>query len=391
MTHPDNKIQSRAPSKPEPATGAGFSFLNTYGDTMGTKVKYLHYRPAKLYNKGKKWFVWYQYRDPSGQMKRFKVYEGLNQIKGQEEKKEFGENLVKAVNYCLSKGYNPFTSNPDLKVVKEWSLIQAINYYKQKIPDLGLRLKTMQGYYSFVDQFTSVFAPIGNKPIEEIDRQICANALSKLKRERGWGNTMYNNGLTFGRLMFSYFIQNGICKDNPFKSVKPLQETKTQNQPFSDKDFELIKEKADPELLKFLMFLYHTGTRPNEARQLTYEHILRDRKMLYIPGAMSKGKKDGYVPVSDQFLDMFYGHGSIFGSSKNKFTLKFTALKRKLKLNDKYTLYSIKATRAVHLAEDGASPYAIMQLFRHSSLDITMHYLRDLGINIGREAADKVR
>jgi len=114
--------------------------------------------------------------------------------------------------------------------------------------------------------------------------------------------------------------------------------------------------------------------------------------MMLIPGSISKGKKDGYVPVSDAFLNMFTeSKGLIFGTSRNVYTTKFLALKRKLKLPEACNLYSIKATRAVHLAEDGVSPYSIQQLFRHSSLDMTQKYLRDLGLSLNREAADKVR
>jgi integrase len=382
---PIDEIQSRALGEPEPATVAGFSFLKQYGDKMGTR-KHVYYKPAKIH-KGTKWFVYYSYLDPdTGKYRRFKVYEDINRVP-KEDQQDYANDLLWAVNMGLKNGYDPFAH----KRSKVWTLGQAINYYKQKIPDLGLREKTMQGYYSFVDLFTKYWNK-KNSSIDSIDRNDCAALLSTLKKEREWGNTMYNNGLTFGRLMFSFFIQNGITHANPFKQVKPLQETKTGNQPFTDKDWKLILEKAEPDLRRFMQFLYYTGARPNEARQLEYSHILRDRKLVYIPGALSKGKKDGFIPVSDQFLILFpEGDGKIFGTSKNYFTLKFTELKRKLKLNDKYTLYSTKHTRAVHLMQDGASPYSILQLFRHSSLEVTMSYLRDLGINIGREAAEKAR
>jgi site-specific recombinase XerD len=81
----------------------------------------------------------------------------------------------------------------------------------------------------------------------------------------------------------------------------------------------------------------------------------------------------------------------IFGSSVNYFTQKFTKLKKQLSLPKEVTMYAIKHTRAIHLAQDGADPYSIMQLFRHSGLDITMAYLRDLGVNVNRQAANLSR
>lgn len=387
----NSQIRSRAQEDLKPATVAGFRFLKAYGDKMQTRIKYTHYTPAQIHDKGKKWYVWYSFLSPTGKMKRIKVYENLNRVKDLKEKREHAELLRKAVDYMLEKGFNPFKT-PDLKPVKYWSLLQGINYYKQKIPDLGLRKKTTDSYYSFVEIFSKGFHGIANNSIEEINRNHCFNTLSSLKSERKWGNSTYNNALSFGRMLFSFFNQNGICNHNPFKEIKPLPETKTQNQPFTNEDWETIQKKADPDLKRFILFLYHTGTRPNEARQLKHEHILRERKLLYVPGELSKGKKDGYVPLSERFLELYpQGKGVIFGTVKNHFTLKFTALKRKLKLRDDYTLYSTKHTRVVHMAEDGVSPYELMQFLRHTSLEVTMNYLRGLGLLVGREAADKVR
>lgn len=388
---PEVSIQSWAHDSVKPATDKDFSFIKSYGDTMGTK-KYIDYRPAKLHGKGSKWFVWYSFKNPdTHKMERIKVYEDINRIEDLDERKEYGKQLVDAVNYGLSQGYNPFSKINTVSIaVKNWTLIQGLNYFKQKIPDRGLRKKSVYTYESLLTMFTQNLKAYHNESIN-ISQATAQSLLDNLRRVKKWSNTSFNNALTFGRLLYSFFVDNNMADKNPFKPVKPLMETKTGNQPFDNKTFERIKKEADPELLRFLMFLYHTGTRPNEARQLKYENILRDRKMVFIPGGLSKGKKDGFVPVSDSFLEMFQGEGFIFGKSRNHFTAKFTKLKRKLKLPENMTLYSIKATRAVHLAEDGATPYSIMSLFRHSSLDVTMVYLRGLGINIGREAADKVR
>lgn len=360
---------------------------------MGTREKYISYKPAKLYDKGKKWFVYFSFRNPeTGRFVRFKYYDILNSIKDLQEKRAFANKMLGAVDHSLNGGFNPFRQKLQLESIRTWTFAEGLNFFKTKIPDMGLRDKSVGNYESMLRMITDASKNIHHIKLEEITKANCLSILSSLKQERNWSNTTYNNVLTFGRVFFSYLINYNLCKENPFKGVKPLKETNTQHQPFTDLDFKKIKDNADPDLLKFILFLYNTGTRPNEARQLKYEHILRDRKMVLIPGDISKGKKDGYVPVSDAFLKMFpEGKGVIFGTSRNVYTAKFTALKRKLKLSDNYTLYSTKHTRAVHLATDGASPYSIMQLFRHSSLEITMKYLRDLGLNVNREAADKVR
>jgi integrase len=225
-----------------------------------------------------------------------------------------------------------------------------------------------------------------NSPISELSRQQCTAALISQKSK--WSNTTFNNNLTFCRAIFSYLIENDILEKNPFKSIKPLPETKERNQPIDNKSWEKIKENASPDLLSFLTFLYHTGARPNEARQLKYEHILHDRGLVFIPASISKNKQDGYIQVSRQYLNTLKGEGFIFGTSVSHYGKVFNEIKVKIGLPKGINLYSIKHTRACHMAEAGVSPYAIMQLFRHHSISVTMSYLKGLGLSLSEGATD---
>lgn len=385
-------IKTPSPSQlrsTEPATTAGFRFIKAYGDIMGTRIKHADYRPAKLYDKGKKWFVYYSFRI-EGKMRRFKVYEDLNRVEG-EEKRDYARKLITGINHVITKeGFDP--RNPPCFIpVKTWTLVQGLNYFKQNLQDRGLRKRTIQSYESVLRMMYESFAPLLQTSINEVKKHQVASILRSTHSKNGWSNSTFNNNLTFIRSIFNYLVEADIMETNPAKSVKPLPQSVSRHKYFDDETFEKIKNNAPEDLLRFIMFLYHTGTRPNEARQLTYDHILRDRKLLFIPSAISKNKKDDYVPLSDYVLKNFKGTGFIFGVSVNYFSQKFNKLKEKIGLDKNHTLYSIKHTRAIHLAHDGANPYSIMTLFRHSGLDITMAYLKDLGVDINREAADLAR
>lgn len=377
----------------EPATRAGFSFLRAFGDKTGI-MKYVTYKPAEIYRGPKKWFVFYSYRNPTtGKFKRFRVYEDLNRIKGR-DKEQYAQLLKKAINHGLKSGYNPFEGDPFENIplsiaVNNWTLVQGLNYFKTNLINRGLRKRTQQTYQSTLKFLYKYLQPILNDDIKNLTRHHIASAFRRAQQDNNWTNSTHNNNLTQTKAIFNYLVEEEILEKSPVK-VKPLPETITKHKYFSDEVFKKIKDAASEDLLKFIMFLYHTGTRPNEARQIRYENILRDRKLLFIPASISKNKKDDYVPLTDFVLTNFVKtEGLIFPVSVNYYGMKFTELKKKLKLPQEYTLYSIKHTRAIHLAQDGANPYTIMQLFRHSGLEITMSYLRDLGVNINREAAEK--
>lgn len=368
-------------------TSGHFAFIKHYGDKMGTNINRIHYKLAQIH-RGEKWYVYYSFKNPdTGKFLRIKIYKDINRYKG-EEREEHAALLVTAINEWLKDGGNPFEVEEQKQ---SWSFIEGLNYFKQKIPEMGLRPKSVSDYSSFIETFTSHTTKYHQKPINAITKAEALNMLLKMKEERKWGNRTYNNHITLCRVVFNYLSQHSITEVNPFKEVKPLKETSTKHRPFTKSEWEAIKEKAPIDLLTFILFLYYSGTRPNEARQLKHEHLLRERGLLLIPGNISKNRQDGYVPVPDQLFNLVKGDGLIFGMSRNYYGAKFTKLKKQLKLSSDHTLYSIKATRAIHLADDGASPYAIQALFRHSSLDMTMIYLRGLGVNVGREVADKAR
>lgn len=384
MENAENLASPSQPENLELAPVAGFRFLKTYGDKSRT-MKYVDYKPAEIY-RGKKWFVFYSFRNPeTGRFQRFKVYEDLNRIKG-EEREEFARQLKKAINFGLSTGFNPFDLIPLKIAVKNWTVVQGLNFFKQNLPNRGLRKRTEQTYGSVL-KFLYAYLPL-QEPIKELSKIIVNSVFRKAYIDKSWSNVTFNNYITLTKAIWNYLIEEEVTDNNPIK-VKPLPENITKHKYFSDEIFKEIKKKAPQDLLRFIMFLYHTGTRPNEARQLKYENILRERKLLFIPASISKNKKDDYVPLSDYVLKNYQGVGLIFNEAINYYGRKFNEVKTELELDSDFTLYGFKHTRAIHLMQDNADPYTIMQLFRHSGLHITMSYLRDLNVNINREAVEK--
>lgn len=315
-----------------------------------------------------------------------KVYEDINRVP-LEEREAYAKKLRDAVNYHLEKGFDPFEE--ELKVeVRNWTLVQGLNYYKQNLVNRGIRKRTQALYGSVLKCLYKYLAPVLNEDITKITKAHILSAFRRGQAERKWTNATYNNYITFTRTIFNFLINEEILKENPCK-IKFLPESFKRNKPFPTEIFEKIRNESTPDFLRFIMFLYHTATRPSEAIQLKYDNILRDRKLLYIPLAIAKNRKDGLVPLTNYVLENYKGEGLIFNDVDRHYSRQFSKIKKKLKLDSAYTMYSIKPTRALHLVNDGVDIYTIMQLFRHSNPMTTMAYLRDIGANINREAVEK--
>jgi len=382
-----------SPSQQSDPFKAGFSFLHTFGDKKGTELMKT-YKPATIRRSKDKWYVEYAYRNPgSGKFDRIKVYENINRMKG-EDREAYAEQLRKAVDHALKLGFNPFEADKDplTVAVKNWSLIEGLNYFKQNLPNRGLRHRSVQSYQSVLRMLYKELDAVKNAGIKAITRQHVSAALSTAKHKNSWNNTTYNNNLTFTKAIFNYLINEeaGILDTSPAAKIKPLPQTIVGNQAWTDKEFELIREKADPELLRFIMFIYYTGIRPASAVKMHSDHILEDgNDQIVIRGDMVKSKRVHRVPVTKEFIAEYKTGDKLFKYSKNHYTKKFQTLREDLELSDNIKLYSVKHTRAVHLVQAGASPYVIMDLFGHHSLEVTMSYMRDAGLGLNREATIK--
>jgi integrase len=395
----------------EAAPGAVFRFLKPISATIMPQP-FSSYRPPRLV-KGKRWYIEYWYRVPESlrnqypkDFERFRVFEDINRHKSD----EYANLLLKAVEDRLRDGYSPFAHEKVIvtegKQTTRITLNYALEQFSAYCIDKGLREKTLQNYGTTINYLQEYFLK-GNRiyePLITISKDDIKKFIAHIRKEKKLGNTTVNNYVSFLRVIFNWFVREEWIEKSPVK-IETLPQQATRHTYYTDaiaKKLKDLMKQSSPELYQFCQFIYYTATRPkSEARFLQVKHILFDRKLLFVPASISKNKKDDYIPIGAELLKMLADRKKqpadyyIFGGNKNRSANYFSQLykpyKDKLGLNENYTIYSWKHSRAIHLADAGANPYDIMKLFRHSSLEITMKYLRDLGLNISSEIHDKSR
>lgn len=367
------------------------------GDRKGTQMSYVHYKPAELKNTGSKFFIQYSIRHPSTgkwvRIKRYGIGEnmGLNRIKNLHERIKVGGELAEAFNIALSHGYNPFQKKEG---PKSWTMFQALNLWKINTENKADRKATVYAYTSMVNTYLKKFQKV-HYDLLEITRADLETFLANLKKSANLTGTTYNSYLRNTKVFFNYCVVNNMLSKSPAQGMKPVKAVVQRHKYFTDEEFQKIKEKATPQLFDFMEFLYFTALRPKEARYIKYKDVQGDR--LFVSGSFSKNKKDEFIPLSVDYAKKLQGEPEhyIFGGRKMKgpnfYGRLFSDLKKHLKLDEDHTLYGVKHTRANHLVRDKVDPYSISKLFRHSSLEITMKYIRELGLELNREAADKGR
>ncbi len=408
------RIQSRAPEETEGLIIRPFRFLKPISDQSVTK--FATYRPPKLVKGKKRWWIEYYYRVPDElrngkEWQKFRVFEDINRYKSQ----EYADALLKAIGDHLADGYNPFLYKRKHALESQGKAAQvtlnaALDRFIAQATAKGLRKKTVQSYSGHVELMRRYFINHLYQSPEKITKAEIKAFLQHARTISGWNNNTYNNNLTTVKTVFNWMVKEDMLIKNPAIGIDMLPVNISRNTYYDEKTAKAIKKAMNGRYIsQFCEFIYYTGIRPkSEARLLKVENILLDRKLIYVPGEVSKNRTGDYVPMCDELftllrgmnLDKYPGHYYLWSisehpaerpASSNHFASLYKPYKDKLKLGAEYSIYSWKHSRAIDLANAGANPYEIMKLFRHSSLEQTLIYLRGLGCNISDEVNKKTK
>ncbi len=232
-----------------------------------------------------------------------------------------------------------------------------------------------------------------NEPTEKISKTDILNFLDNIK-----GNaTTYNNYLTFLKAVFNVMLQREMICKNPCEGIKKQRARETKSVAFTPEHTKILAQACkeyDTELYVFCMCIFYTFIRPLELRRLKVGQIDLEKQKIYIDGTQSKNKKSEYVVIPDvlknifletKFLernpnDFLFSDNKNLHYSRNKYSEAFAKICRALDMPKNYSLYCWKHTGVVAYYNAGAKIKFIQMQCRHSSLDETNKYLKDLGL-----------
>ena len=220
-----------------------------------------------------------------------------------------------------------------------------------------------------------------------------------MKRHTG-SNTSYNTARRYYRGIFNLFQQLGYMDFNPVSDIKAKRAEATINAAFTPQElsslFEYLKT-TDIVLYRVALLMYTTFLRPHqEIRLLKAKFFQFEGRQLVLPPRYTKNGKQTTIPLQSIVLDEFEfvqsmeGEDPIFG----KVNPYYFSSKWGIKVRDRYplkenqTLYSIRHTAAVETYRRTKDVALIQRLMHHSSMEVTIGYLRSLNCGLNGITAD---
>jgi integrase len=194
--------------------------------------------------------------------------------------------------------------------------------------------------------------------------------------------------------------------DNPLSKFKYLNTSSKKHASYSELQLQQLKtallKDNQPKLLLFIQFMYFTLARPyEEIRLLKVGDIkMKDRK-IFFAAENDKNSTDSYVGISNSFYKIITDSGilaypeSYYIFSRDKLLPGVTPVGNNyfylhikpyivslgfLRLNKDHTIYSFKHTGAIALYKATRDIKLVQAQCRHSNIEQTNKYLRNLGV-----------
>jgi integrase len=208
-----------------------------------------------------------------------------------------------------------------------------------------------------------------------------------------------NKRRTLGAI-FSRLVRKEI-PFNPVKETKRVKEKATLHKAYTKEQLHRvlsILEQSHQNVYMCALFMYGCFLRPHqEVRRLFRRDLNEDCTSISLSGDDNKSGRirtvyvPPYVhePITRYKLDQLDQHANLFTGTcdvynESYFNTAWSRLKEKMVkdriIEDNHTLYSFRHTAAVNLYMKTKDLYKVQQAMGHSSMTVTLTYMRSLGL-----------
>jgi integrase len=187
------------------------------------------------------------------------------------------------------------------------------------------------------------------------------------------GNACINNSLSLLRRMFSIARKEGRLQAVPYiELLKPPPARKGFVQP---KDFSKLLNALTPRLRPLIVFLYYSGLRLGEAKQVQWESVDLNRACITLEEGTTKSGEQRIVPIPDALVEMLRAvkkkEGTVFDSAALRY--EWDKAKSACGLDD-LLVHDLRRSAIRNLTLAGVSQHVSMRISGHRTDSVFRRY-----------------
>jgi integrase len=356
---------------------------------------------------GKNWYVDFYCFDPvKGALRRKKYC--LNKIKKNTDRKARAAEIITSVTARLRSGWNVWVKTESTREHTPFN--ECLELYKAYLSrseeNKSMKSKTAYGYLSylgiFCDWLQTRATPL--KFCYQVDTFLLSDFLDHILIDRESSSRTRNNYLTWLSTFCAWMVEKGYLKENPTSKIKKLKEEPKKRNALSTGELSSLQtylNTTNKHYLLACLMEYYTFIRPIELAQIKLENIQIKEQRVFVPGAISKNRRDGMVGLNDEIIRLMVelkifdrpGHSYLFGkdfkpsetmADSRIFREYFVKVREALKWDDSKQFYSLKDSGIRDLANSEGIVVARDQA-RHSDISTTNKYLKGDNLTVHEE------
>lgn len=355
----------------------------------------IHYLPAELHE-GKIWYISYYVLHPETNILRRKRIK-FNRINSIVERRKQAKRVCQQINIKLASGWNPFLEKEAPKAFyKLFDVIDTFMNEKKR----ESRDDTIRTYKSYTKIFKEWIKCNKSDDIYagNFSRQDAVNVSNYLYMKRKLAERSFNGFLVYFNSLFNWMVRNMYIKDNPFKTIKRKKVKPKKRILLTAEDRNKLKKYLNKnnyqEFYCMILLAYYGLIRPQEITYLKKEYLYLDKKIIVLPGSITKNGKDRVVSLPlfvineldklhlSEISKTMYIFSDNFKPGKKKINRRVISnfwarnIRPGAKLKKEIQFYSLRDTGIIEMLKNGISPNEVKDQADHSSIEITNEYLK---------------
>lgn len=357
------------------------------------------YLPARLVE-GSKWYIEFYSFDPDIEgLKRKRLY--VPGISPKSARRLYAQEMILNINGRLAQGWNPFLRLADSK---EYTTFDEVcetyrKYLLQLMKEDIQRQKTFNGYTSFLKRFRE-WNGKQKRPVVymyQMKSSVIDEFLDWLWIDEGKSVRTRDNYLGWFKTFSKWMVSKRYISEDPTAGLQMVRGHKKveKNRTVIPKEAMLrLKEYLEQKDRHFLLacyILYYCYVRPKEMSDLKLENISVKNGTIFIPGTISKNRKDAVVTIPDHVMRLMISLGVLSHPSdwylfsfdckpgqEHRLPKYFCDMWKKvataLKFPQEWKFYSLKDTGITDQIKAGRDLIEVRDQARHYSLEQTDIY-----------------
>jgi integrase len=334
--------------------------------------------------------------------KRFRVFSGVEFGMGTtrgltpKEIALYYRALLNLVTTKLNEGWNPEAAKLKSNNVEKEN--KPLKFYSFSLCDyIDKADYSAKHKYSLRWYWGELLKFAGDMGVDEIETQ---NMQVHLMHRYPTSNTSYNTAKRYYKCIFNLLVQLGCTMNNPVVGIKNKKAVASINQAFEKTeltDLLAYLKINDRVLYRVAILMYTTFMRPHqEIRRLKVKFFNFSEQLLILPPRFTKNGKQVTIPLQQEVLEEFGflkcmdAEDFVFGDVNSDYfaTRWGKKIRNVYPLKPNQTLYSIRHTAAVEMYKRTKDVALIQRMMHHSSMEVTIGYLRSLNCNLAVVSAE---